>query len=97
MNVPTRFSSPPGGVMTATDAGVISGELWLRLSSHDGRLRALVAYADTDDWYPVEGGDLPAGASAEEVCAHLARDLGPDEDGNPRHTDLVGYATAQRA
>ncbi|WP_217924943.1 hypothetical protein [Miltoncostaea oceani] len=95
---PTSITAPPGGVMTATDAGVISGELILRVSFGADATKVEVAYAETDDWYPVEGSPLrpPETTDRNEetarIAAHLAHDPGVDAHGNARHTDLTDLA-----
>lgn len=89
------FPAPDGGVMTDTEAGTLTGDLILEIAiTGSDEAEARVAYAETDDWYPVEGSPIPTrpGEAAQDlamrVAAHLSEDKGADGAGNPRHTDL---------
>lgn len=93
---PHRFESPPGGVMTAGADGAISGDLQVRVLSGSTQVHVEVAYAETDDWYPVAGGVLPQPDQlradvAALVAGVLSEDPGIDGDGNPRCADLTAF------
>lgn len=99
MSATVPFASPLGGVMTAGPEGAISGDLWLRVREGAGHAHVEVAYAETDDWYPVQGGTLPlVGSLADDAGATLAQalsaDPGVDGDGNARPTDLEQFDAA---
>lgn len=100
MSATTAFVSPPGGVMTAGREGAISGDLWLRVREGAGHAHVEVAYAETDDWYLVQGGALPlVGSLAADAGVTLAQalsaDPGVDGDGNARPTDLEQFNAAR--
>ncbi|MEV4481286.1 hypothetical protein [Micromonospora coxensis] len=59
----------PGGVMT-DEAGVVTGELTLRTSYADGRVRLSVQYKDADEWYAVTGGSAPIADPAGLDAVH---------------------------
>lgn len=98
--LPHPFCSPLGGVMTAGPDGTISGDLLVRVREGAGHAHVQVAYAETDDWYPVQGGSLSLVGSLRNdaaviIAAALSADPGVDDDGNPRCTDLSAFNAAQ--
>ena len=86
-----QFESPVGGVMTV-EAGAITGELLAMVRvSPDGQIQSMVAYAETNDWYQVEGGaDISIKGAEDETASEillsiverLSTDPGIDEYGN---------------
>jgi len=87
----TPFESTLGGVMAKGRWGAISGDLQLRTESDGDTLSVSVAYAETDEWYPLRGSPVVCAkwgeshrAAHRALLVFLTQDPGYDEFDNPR-------------